>query len=75
MSLVGTTTLKDFRADPIAVELAVRGDRPARLHPSELHLAVVRLTAWGLSERQIAERLRCTTRTVERHRALVRRVA
>lgn len=59
-------------ADPVVVDRLTAGDRPARWTVQEMTLAVRRLTALGYPNRLIADRLRCTTRTVTRHRCLAR---
>jgi DNA-binding NarL/FixJ family response regulator len=55
--------------DPMAVERAISGDPPKRLTPVERAEIVAVLTRRGLSVQQIAERARCTGRTVTRIRA------
>lgn len=57
--------------DPLAVRLAVSGDR-RRLYPSELGWVVELLTKRGLSAVAIAERVGCSSRTVCRWRARLR---
>lgn len=54
--------------DTIAVERAVHGDPPATMTRAERHEAVRRLHGYGLTARQIAARIGCTRRTVERAR-------
>ncbi|MCP3820111.1 hypothetical protein NLX86_19020 [Streptomyces sp. A3M-1-3] len=54
--------------DEAAVERAAAGDPPERLSPREREAAVLRLGS-HLSPEDIAERVRCTTRTVWRIRA------
>lgn len=54
--------------DEVIVASAVRGERPT-LTPRERRAAVAILTAKGLAARQVAVRLGCTRRTVERHNA------
>lgn len=55
--------------DEAAVARAVAGDPPTGLPPREREVAVLTLTARGASTTAIAERVRCTTRTVSRIRA------
>ncbi|BBC30053.1 hypothetical protein SGFS_013470 [Streptomyces graminofaciens] len=55
--------------DVAAIERTVAGDPPARLTPRERHAAIHRLDRWGLSAAVIAERVRCSKRTVHRARA------
>lgn len=54
--------------DEIAIARAVSGDQPERLTYRERRAAVLKLTARGLSTRQIAEQLGCSERTVTRAR-------
>jgi hypothetical protein len=58
------------KADPIAVERLVAGDPPARVHPAELHLAIVELGGRGMSADGIATRVGCSSRQVVRARRL-----
>lgn len=60
--------------DEIAVERAIAGD-PGVLNPVERRIAITTLTAAGLSAPRIAARIRCTKRTVERHRRAMRNEA
>lgn len=53
--------------DDIAIERAMRGDR-VHIRPAERAEAVRRLTAYGLSAAEIADRLGVTDRSVSRHR-------
>ena len=53
--------------DPIAVELAIKGDRPV-LYSCEIREVVRVLTGRGWSARRIAEHIGCASRTVVRHR-------
>lgn len=55
--------------DPVAIERAVAGDPPARLIPRERHAAIRQLASRGLSAAAIAERVRCSSRTVYRARS------
>jgi hypothetical protein len=61
--------------DEVAVQRAVWGDAPASLSPAERRAAVAVLTRRGLTVVATATVLRTTTRTVERHRARLRRTA
>lgn len=54
--------------DEVAVQRAIDGDPPATLTPAETTEAVRILTQRGYSSKQIAARLRVTSRTVARHR-------
>lgn len=63
----------DDDIDEVAVDRAVAGDPPAEMSPAETGAAVGILTARGLSAREIGRHLRCSPRTVARHRARVRR--
>ncbi|MEU6979650.1 helix-turn-helix domain-containing protein [Streptomyces sp. NPDC046371] len=58
--------------DPVAIDRAVAGDPPERLSARERAAAVARLDARGLSAEQVAERIRCTPRTVYRIRKRIR---
>lgn len=58
--------------DEIAVERACMGQPPASINVPERVAAAARLTALGLSQREIAARLNVTTRTVVRYRNKVR---
>jgi hypothetical protein len=49
--------------DEIAVERAVRGDPPQRLSIAERELAVIQLSAWGLTYAAISQRTGCSLRT------------
>jgi DNA-binding NarL/FixJ family response regulator len=53
--------------DEMAVERLIAGT-PVQARPSERMQAVAYLTRRRLSAKQIAERIGCTKRTVERHR-------
>jgi hypothetical protein len=55
--------------DEVAVDRAAAGDPPERLTPRERQAAIARLDRWDLSAAVIAERVRCTPRTVHRWRA------
>ena len=55
--------------DHVAIERAVAGDPPERLTPRERHAAIRQLDRWDLSAAAIAERVRCSKRTVHRARA------
>jgi len=59
--------------DPAAIDRAVAGDPPARLTPRERHAAIHQLDARQLPASVIAERVRCSKRTV--HRARTKGVA
>lgn len=54
--------------DELVVQFLVDGTR-VNASPGERRAAIAILTARRLSARQIAERINCTQRTVERHRA------
>lgn len=60
--------------DELIVASAVRGERPM-LTPRERRAAVAVLNAKGLTAREVAVRLGCTRRTVERHNAANRKGA
>lgn len=55
--------------DQVAVDRAAGGDRTVQLTPVERGAAVALLDRAGLTATQIALRLACTTRTVQRWRA------
>ncbi len=55
--------------DEIAVSRAVAGWLDTPLNPGERRTAIAELRRQGLSQRQIADRLGCAKRTVERHYA------
>jgi len=55
--------------DEIAIERAAAGDPPDRLTPRERHAAIAQLDGRDLSAAVIAERVRCSKRTVYRARA------
>ncbi|MFJ4974161.1 hypothetical protein ACIP6X_02220 [Streptomyces coeruleorubidus] len=55
--------------DEAAIERAAAGDPPERLTPRERHAAIARLDRQQLSSAVIAERVRCSRRTVHRARA------
>jgi transcriptional regulator with XRE-family HTH domain/AraC-like DNA-binding protein len=57
--------------DEIAVEQAM-GGRSVHLILAERTVAIARLTAWGLSAAEIAQRLHLSTRTVQRGQARAR---
>jgi hypothetical protein len=61
--------LRGLYPDEVAIERAVMGDPPDDLTATERAAAVAVLAARGLSARGIAERLGCTSRTVQRIRA------
>jgi DNA-binding NarL/FixJ family response regulator len=61
--------------DQVAVLRAVDGDLPERITPRERAAAVARLGTRGLSAEEIADRLRCTPRTVYRIRSKQRAAA
>jgi transposase len=54
----------------VAVERIAAGQRPARYTAGEMRAAVELLTARGMSGRQVAARIGCTRRTVQRYRRL-----
>jgi hypothetical protein len=54
--------------DPVAVERLVAGTFTGIASCDELHAAIDRLDGYGWSARQIATRLGCHQRTVQRHR-------
>lgn len=55
--------------DEMAIERAAAGDPPDRLTPRERHAAIRRLDRRDYSAAVIAERVRCTPRTVHRARS------
>jgi DNA-binding NarL/FixJ family response regulator len=55
--------------DEAAIERAAAGDPPERLTPRERQAAITRLDQRGLSSAAIAERIRCSRRTVHRARS------
>jgi hypothetical protein len=55
--------------DQAAIERAAAGDPPERLSPRERHAAITRLDRQQLSSVVIAERVRCSRRTVHRARS------
>lgn len=55
--------------DEVAIERAVAGDPPDRLTPRERAAAIAQLNAWQLPAPEIAERVRCSPRTVYRARS------
>jgi DNA-binding CsgD family transcriptional regulator len=57
--------------DAAAMERACAGE-PVQLQPRARRVVVDRLTAQGLTAPQIADRLRVSVRTVERHRGVLR---
>jgi hypothetical protein len=57
--------------DTAALERACAGE-PVRLRPRDRRVVVDRLTAQGMTARQIAARLGVTIRAVQRHRELLR---
>ena len=61
--------------DPIAVERAIAGDPPPVLSIGDIAASVQKLSAWGLSNTQIADRVRCSDRTVQRIRTRAREAA
>jgi len=61
--------------DEIAIERAVAGDPPGRLTPRERAAAIAQLDAWQLPAPVIAERVRCSRRTVYRVRSRQRAMA
>jgi hypothetical protein len=63
-----TPTLND--PDPVAVERIAAGQRPTRYTAGEMRAAVELLTARGMSSGQVAARIGCTRRTVQRYRRL-----
>jgi len=58
--------------DEMAIERAVTGDPPDRLTPRERAAAIRRLHAQQLSAAAIADRVRCSSRTVHRVRSQLR---
>ncbi len=50
--------------DVAAIERGAAGDGPLNLTPRERHAAILRLTRQNLSAAEIADRLRCSRRTV-----------
>ncbi|MFD4596785.1 helix-turn-helix domain-containing protein [Streptomyces sp. NPDC058464] len=63
------TNYTPAQPDEAAIERAAAGDPPARLTPRERHAAITRLDSWQLSAAVIAERVRCSERTVYRARS------
>jgi hypothetical protein len=63
--------LRKGGVDPLAVDRLIAGDRPERWTVAEMTAAVGLLTAYRYPRRLIADRLRCTRRTVTRHRRLL----
>lgn len=59
--------------DEVAVQRAMDGDRVPLTTPERV-LAVARMTARGLSQREIARRLHRAQRTVARYRRFIRLV-
>lgn len=59
----------DHYIDPIAVERTINGDRPTRLTPAERAHVVRTMAAAGHTDTHIADRLRCSDRTIQRIRA------
>jgi DNA-binding NarL/FixJ family response regulator len=55
--------------DEVAIERAAAGDPPERLTPRERRAAIARLDRQQLSSAVIAERVRCSRRTVHRARS------
>jgi DNA-binding NarL/FixJ family response regulator len=58
-------------SDPAAVQRALAGDR-VRLGPADRRQAVAKLDGTGASAREIAERLRLSSRTIVRIRGRLR---
>lgn len=65
------STVRLAAVDPISVQLACDG-YPDRLTVPERAQAVAVLSRRRLARHEIAQRLGCSTRTVDRHRARVR---
>jgi DNA-binding NarL/FixJ family response regulator len=63
------STYQPVQPDEIAIERAVAGDPPDRLTPRERAAAIAQLDRRDYSAAVIAERVRCTPRTVHRARA------
>jgi hypothetical protein len=61
------------QADPIAVERIITGRRPPIVARAELWLAMDHLDKYGLSASQVALRVGCCPRTVQRRRTRRRR--
>ncbi|ABW14411.1 transcriptional regulator, LuxR family [Parafrankia sp. EAN1pec] len=61
--------------DEVAVERAIAGEPPERMSIAERHHAIRRLHGKGPSAREIARRLSISSRTVQRHVALIREAA
>lgn len=65
----GRTRYVPAEPDDVAVERAVIGDPPDRLTPRERLAAITRLDRRGYSAVAVAERVRCSPRTVYRARS------
>jgi DNA-binding NarL/FixJ family response regulator len=61
--------MRPREADEAAIARAVAGEPPVPMSPAERGAAVRILRARGLSIREVAERIGCSARTVQRHSA------
>lgn len=62
----------DFDLDEAAIVRAMAGDPPEGMTPAERRAAAARLTAAGLSAREIAKLLKVERRSVVRYRQIAR---
>jgi DNA-binding NarL/FixJ family response regulator len=69
---MATPKAEPYIPDEMAIVRAVAGNPPSYLHVQERRAAIAALDETGHTALEIAERLRCTTRTVQRHRAHLR---
>ncbi|GIH95323.1 hypothetical protein ACFFMN_23460 [Planobispora siamensis] len=58
-----TCRRRELDIDEIAVERAERGEAPPVLTPAEKELAILRMRSWGLTYREIGERIGCSLHT------------
>lgn len=61
--------------DPAAVARILAGDMPPGATTADRAAALAAADRWGRSAAEVAVRLGCTTRTVQRHRARRRRAS